>query len=326
MSTAVPATAQAGSSLGVTAPIVLIGALLWWGSETWPAEMPVFLPWDFSWIDFLGTTAPVAWYLRGLHLTAPPARPPALRIIAFLTGMTLLYTVTQTQFVYLAQHMFFINRLQQLGMHHFGPFLVALSWPGETIARGMPQRLLRMAQAPWIQAILRVLQMPVIAGALFVGLLWLWLQPSVHLPAMISPALYEVMNLSMIIDGLLFWFLIMDPRPRPLARHGYAIRLATVVLICFPEMLIGAQLTFTTESVYPYYDLCGRLMPDVGALMDQHLGGLIVWIPSSMMSSAAFLLIVNNLRLHEERPGDSNLQDIEISPGVRFSSNSWTGR
>jgi putative membrane protein len=38
----------------------------------------------------------------------------------------------------------------------------------------------------------------------------------------------------------------------------------------------------------------------MGALHDQHLGGLIVWIPASMMSSVAFMLVLNNVRRYEE--------------------------
>jgi putative membrane protein len=305
--------------------VVLGAAVLWWASENFPAELPAFLPWDFSWIDFLGVALPVAWYLRGLGLASAAERPNALRTVAFLTGMALLYAVTETRFVYLAQHMFFINRLQQLGMHHIGPFLVALAWPGAMIAKGMPAGLRRLCGSKTVHRLLAPLQNPFVAGFVFVGLLGLWLLPSVHLPAMVSPALYEVMNLSMIIDGLLFWFLIMDPRGKPVARLGHGARLIMVILICFPEMLIGANLTFTTEDYYSYYDLCGRLMPDVGALLDQHLGGLVVWIPSSILSSVAFLLIVNNLRLQEERQGNGSNNDIEVA-GVRFSSSSWTGR
>jgi putative membrane protein len=115
--------------------------------------------------------------------------------------------------------------VQNLGMHHLGPFLIALAWPGETLARGMPEAALRMVQQRWIQRLLRVVQNPVIAGLLFVGLVWFWPQPSVHFDAMISPVLYTTMNLSMVIDGLLFWFFILDPRPAPPARHSYAVRL-----------------------------------------------------------------------------------------------------
>ena len=31
-----------------------------------------------------------------------------------------------------------LNRAQHVVMHHLGPFLIALAWPGETLMRGMP--------------------------------------------------------------------------------------------------------------------------------------------------------------------------------------------
>jgi putative membrane protein len=307
-------------------PVLLLGGILWWCTGTWPVDMPAFLPWDFSWIDYLCIALPLVWYVRGLWRTAPARRPHVMRQVAFLSGVAVIYAVTQTGFVYLSQHMFFINRIQQLGMHHLGPVLVALGWPGETIARGMPAVMHRVCRARWLRAFLRVVQQPVIAGAVFVGLLWLWLVPEVHLPAMVSPALYDAMNLSMVIDGLLFWFLILDPRPSPPAAHGYATRLITVIVICFPEMLIGAGLSFTDQSLYPYYDLCGRLFASIGAVQDQHLGGMVVWIPGSLISSAAFMIIFNHVRVQDDRASKGGSDDIVLPSGVRVSSARWTGR
>jgi putative membrane protein len=304
-------------SVALIGLVVAVGAMIWWGSAVYPAEMPAIAPWDFSWIEYLGIVLPLVWYLRGLALTEAADRPHGLRRTSFLSGVALIYVTLQTHFVYLSQHMFFLNRLQHLGMHHLGPFLIAMAWPGETIARGMPDAALRFANARWLQRILRVVQTPVIAGVLFVGLVWFWLVPN----------LYMTMNLSMVIDGLLFWFFVLDPRPAPPARHSYAIRFITCILVMFPQLLLGARLTFGPAPLYSYYDLCGRLFPSVSALLDQHLGGLIVWIPSSMMSSVAFLLMLNNIRLQGERLGGGNNQnDIEIAPGVRVSSKSWTGR
>jgi putative membrane protein len=314
-------------SLWLAGLVLAAGGFLWWGCTIYPAEMPVVAPWDFSWIEYLGIVFPLIWYLRGLTLTHVAQRPHGLRRAAFLGGVGLIYATLQTHFVYLSQHMFFLNRLQHLGMHHLGPFLIALAWPGETIARGMPRAGLRIVRARWIQVVLRVVQTPVIAGVLFVGLVWFWLQPAIHFAAMISPELYETMNLSMVIDGLLFWFFILDPRPAPPARHSYAIRLLTCILVIFPQLLLGARLTFGLTPLYSYYDLCGRLFPSVDALLDQHLGGLIVWIPSSMMSSVAFMLMMNNIRLQEDRQcGGNNQNDIQVAPGVRVSSRGWTGR
>jgi putative membrane protein len=315
------------SSILLAGMVVAVGFVLWWASATYPAEMPVITPWDFSWIEYLGITLPFVWYLRGLKLTEPAARPHWLRRTAFLAGVALIYGTLQTHFVYLSQHMFFLNRLQHLGMHHLGPFLIALAWPGETLGHGMPEAARELARARWIQRVLHVVQTPVIAGVLFAGLVWFWLQPDIHFQAMISPQLYIIMNLSMVIDGLLFWCFVLDPRPAPPARHSYAVRLVTCILVIFPQLLLGARLTFGVTPLYTYYDLCGRLFPSVGALSDQHLGGLVVWIPSSMMSSVAFMLMLNNIRLQEDRLcGGNSKDDIEIAPGVRVSSKGWTGR
>ena len=318
--------AKVDPSVLLTGGVVAIGALLAAATAAYPAEMPAIAPWDFSWIEYLGIVLPLVWYIRGLVLTDPADRPHWLRQTAFFSGIALIYGTLQTHFVYLSQHMFFLNRLQHLGMHHLGPFLIGLAWPGGTLGRGMPDIGLRIARASWVQRVLRVVQTPVIAGVLFVGLVWFWLLPDIHFQAMISPVLYTTMNLSMVIDGLLFWFFILDPRPSPPARHSQVIRLLTCILVIFPQLLLGARLTFGLTPLYSYYDLCGRLFPSVSALLDQHLGGVVVWIPSSMMSSVAFLFMMNNIRIQEDRQSGGSTDDIEIAPGVRVSSHSWTGR
>jgi putative membrane protein len=324
-----PRTPAAGLSLSRTlaAAVLLGGAALWWASTAWPADLPVFLPWEFSWIEYLGLVFPFVWYCHGLALTPRARRPGWPRRIAFFLGTALIYGVMETRYVYFSQHMFLLNRIQHASMHHIGPFLIALAWPGETIARACPDRVLRLCRSQPVQRGLAVLMNPVIAAVLFAGLVILWLQPPVQFRMMISPPLYLVMNLSMVLDGLLFWFLVLDPRPSPPARHSYTVRLVTAIAVVFPQLIMGAMLTFSTQPWYPYYDLCGRLFPEVSALLDQHLGGLVVWIPSSMMSSIAFLLIINNVRLNDDlMSGGKNHDDIEIAPGVRLSSASWTGR
>lgn len=318
-----------GAGLEIQGSILVLaaGAALWWACDTYPAELPVFAPWDFSWLEYLGAAFPVLWYFVGLRRTAPESRPHALRRFAFLAGVATIYAMLQTHFVYLSQHMFFLNRLQSAGLHHLGPFLIALSWPGETLAAGMPGWLRRMLGAAVVDRVLRVIRTPVFTSALFIGLLFLWLIPSVHFRAMISPPLYTAMNVSMVVCGLLFWGFVLDPRPAPPARFSYLTRMATAILVIFPQILIGATLSFETTAFYSYYDLCGRLFPSIGALFDQHLGGVVVWIPSSMMSSIAFLLNLNRIRLHDDRRGGGiTTDDIEIAPGIRISSKSWTGR
>jgi putative membrane protein len=212
-----------------------------------------------------------------------------------------LYTVLLTQFEYLAQHMFFLNRLQHLTMHHLCPFLIALSWPGETIACGMPPAVRRCCAGRPVLRVLRVLQRPLLAFGLFDGLLILWLIPPVTFRAMLDAHLYAVMNASMVIDGLLFWFLVLDPRPAPVAPVGFFMRLVLGFIVIFPQIAVGTVIEAAQTDLYPSFALCGRVYPSIGPLLDQQIGGLILWIPAGMMSALGSLLIMYRMFRHDDR-------------------------
>src|SRR6185437_2087832 len=100
-------------------------------SASHPALLPIWAPWDFSPVEYLATTLTVFWFARGLVRTPEAVRPPLWRRIAFGLGVALLYFVLQTRFEYWSQHMFFLNRIQHVAMHHLGPFLIALGCPGQ---------------------------------------------------------------------------------------------------------------------------------------------------------------------------------------------------
>jgi putative membrane protein len=203
-----------------------------------------------------------------------------------------------------------------------GPFLIALGAAGATIERGMPAMLRRAIAHPAVQLPIAVLQQPFIAAFIFVGSFYFWLIPGIHFRAMIDPRLYAVMNWTMVLDGVLFWVLVLDPRPKPPARISFGTRAALAFGVMFPQIILGAIITFTQRDLYPYYELCGRLYPSVSALSDQRFGGLIMWIPPSMMSVLGVILVINALRLHEE----SLAEEDEDAASLAALSRRWTGR
>src|SRR5689334_3889034 len=172
-----PLASLAMSASAAYAAVLLVGGAFSWISENRPASMPVWGPWDFSWFEYLATSLTLLWFLRGLALTPDGARPPVWRRIVFVLGLVAVYAVLQTRFDYMAQHMFFLNRIQHVVMHHLGPFLVVLGWPGATIKRGMPPPLRQVVENRAIAVVIRVLQQPLLAAFLFVGLFCFWLIP-----------------------------------------------------------------------------------------------------------------------------------------------------
>jgi putative membrane protein len=302
--------------------ILAVGALLWRLSATRPASVPPWLPWDFSPSFYMAAALTLFWFGRGLALTPAGERPALWRTVAFLLGVAAIWAVLQTRFEYWSQHMFFLNRIQHVVMHHVGPFLVALGGAGGVVRRGMPPRLRQIADSAPAAIALRIVQQPVLAAVLFVGLFCFWLVPAVHFRAMIDPRLYALMNWSMVLDGILFWCLVLDPRPRPPARLSYGVRAALALGVMFPQIALGAVVTFSRTDLYPYYDLCGRLFATVSPLNDQHVGGIVIWIPPAMMSVIGLLLVVNALRLHEEATTETS----DGAAALAKLASSWTGR
>lgn len=251
------------------------------------------IPYDFSPVTILGFVLVLGFYGYGLLKMPEQDRPGSGRILVFVVGVMICYGVMQTRFDYYSQYMFFVHRGQHLILHHLGPFLIALSNP-LPVMRFLYSRIkpgIRQALVPlgWIY---RFLQHPAIASFLFVGLIYFWLWPPIHFDAMLSRDLYWIMNWSMLLDGLLFWWLIFDPRSSVTSDAlGYGKRILLLALVAIPQMVLGATIVFSRGMVYDVYEVCGRAWP-MAPETDQLLGGLLTWIPPAMMSILGILIIL----------------------------------
>lgn len=254
-------------------------------------------PWEFSPTVLLSCLLAGALYLRGLRrTTAPDATVSRWRTTSFFVGLVLIYLVLQSYFDFLSQHMFWVHRLQHLVLHHLGPFLVMIAMPGEVMERGLPgwsrRPVLALLRNRAVRVVYRILQNPLIASVLFVGLIYLWLTPSIHFVAMLSAPLYKVMNWSMVLDGLLFWWLIVDPRsPSEHRTPRYPVRILMLWGVMLPQIVLGAYIALSRHELYDAYSVCGRAWP-ISPLTDQEYGGLITWIPSAMMSVVGGLVVL----------------------------------
>jgi len=185
-------------------------------------------------------------------------------------------------------------------LHHAGAFLIALGMSGQVVWAGMPGFLKPVIASRPVQATLSSLQHPVMAPFLFVGLLYFWLIPQIHTQVMLDANLYELMNWTMAVNGVMFWSLILDSRPKPPARLSHLMRALLILVIELPQMVLGAILSLTERDIYPVYTICGRVL-DMTALNDQHYGGLIIWLPGTLTSFAAMIVVLVTMRLNEEK-------------------------
>ena len=259
----------------------LLDFLRWW------------IPWEPS-ATVVVVFAAVVWlYWRGARIS--PITAPRWRQLLFWLGLLIVYSCLHTHLDYYAEHQFFVSRLQQFGLQHLGPFLIVLAYPGATLRRGLPlswrTRFLQplLGTAP-VRLLSGILLNPLVASLLFVGLMAFWLWPSVTFYTMLDWRLYRLMNWSMVVSGVLYWWLILDTRPKPPARFAPGTRVLVEMAVMVPLIVIGAYITFTKTDLYPIFSLCGRAFGNITALADQHFGGLIQWIPTSFMSAVGALI------------------------------------
>jgi putative membrane protein len=269
---------------------------------------PAFLlPYEFSPTVLVLCVAAILIYLRGwFRRRQAGLRTGGWRVFAFLAGVVLIYVMLQTHYDYMGQHMFFLHRLQHLMLHHLAPFLIMLAAPGAVLSAGVPERIrvrfLRpIARSPVVRWPYRVIQQPIVAGLLFVGLIYLWLIPVIHFPAMLNVPLYNTMNWSMAVDGLLFWYLMLCSTKPANGGLLYGWRIVVLGATIIPQIVIGAFLALTRTEVYHVYAVCGRLWP-ISPITDQHIGGLITWIPAAMMTVIGMLVVLSRW-IHEEGIG-----------------------
>lgn len=282
----------------VYAALLAIGGVFHVLCRLVPADLPFWMPWEFSWPEFLATFLALAWFARGLAIL--PTRPAVWRSVCFVLGVALDYAVLQTHIDYYAQHMFFVHRAAHFVLHHLGAFLIALGAAGPAIRAGMPDFLKPFLDARPLRRAVDVMQHPAVAPVLFVALLYFWLIPQIHTRVMLDANLYDLMNWTMAVNGIFFWSLILDPRPKPPARISSLMRALLILVIELPQMVLGAILSLSMTDYYPVYNICGRVFA-MTALNDQHYGGLIIWLPGTLTSFAAMIAVLVVLRLNEER-------------------------
>ena len=127
-----------------------------------------------------------------------------------------------------------------------------------------------------------ILTNPVFTTVLFLSILFLWQIPAAHNAALKNAALHEFMHFTMLSSGFLFWWLVVDPKPHRSRMH-YGLRILYLGLIIIPNTMLGAAITFADHVLYSAYADVEQPY-NVSLLMDQQIGGTVLWVPGDMMS------------------------------------------
>ena len=255
------------------------------------------VPWEFSWLFLATFVLACVLYVRG----AARLRVSRSRQLSFWTGMAMIYVSLHTYFDYYAEHEFFMHRVQQVLLHHLAPLLIIACYPGTVLRAGLslPMRVrLRAAQRTWpVRLASAVLLNPAFATLTFVAFILVWLIPHMQTLAMLDWRIYRFMNWSMVVSGFIYWWLVLDHRPRPPGRMTPGLRVLSPGITMTPQILAGAIVTFSKTDLYPIFEICGRAFT-FNVLTGQLVGGVIMWVPAAIIESIGGLLALRQwLRL-----------------------------
>jgi len=275
---------------------------------TFASVLSFIAPWKISPAVIAVCGGALFIYLRGLRVqSAAGESPGVLRASAFIIGVISIYFLMQSRLDYWSLHSFWMHRAQHAVLHHAAPFLIALSAPATTLVQGSPQFLREKVFAPiWNVPAVRntyiFIQRPVIATTLFIGLMGYWLMPSHQFEAMLSDLNYGLMNWGVLVEGLLFWWMMLEPSHNDIAGNpGFGVRILLQWVVIMVMIGMGITIAYSDATLYPVYAICGRLWP-ISPLTDQEYGGMITWMPTSIISILAAVILVSRwMRAGERR-------------------------
>lgn len=292
------------------------------------AQAP-FAQWPLSADVIIGLIVAAVLYARGLRqLRDKSVAAHRVRHWTFYGGLASIFLALQTPLDVISEHVFAVHQLQHLLLRGIAPMLLMVATPAGPLIAGMPVALRRTLLAPImgngvVRAIFRFLARPLVCTVLYVGTLYVWQVPAYHDAALLDNALHYLMHVTMLLSGMLFFWCVFDPRPAPWG-VPFSHRLVMLGAAIFANIPLGAVITLKTTVVYAAYDRAGRWW-GITPLTDELLGGLIIWIPASMMGLIAVLLLVRLWGQSDTRLDDRRLRGFTIPPGNPAAANAMNG-
>ena len=244
-----------------------------------------------------------------------------LRLTAYLTALIVLGLALMSPIDVLGGQFFFMHMIQHLLLVMIIPPLLWLASPLPVGLWGLPASARRQVGA-WLKPKstfrrrLRALTPPGISWMLFVAALLGWHDPGAYQAALRSDQVHDLEHLSFFLTAMLFWWHVIGAAPNVHKRLSRGARIAYVLSVVPPNMFAGITIAFSGQPIYPYYTGVPRLW-GISVLNDQQLGGIVMWIPGSMMYIVAALVFIACWLQEEERKPPLTDVDWATEPALR---------
>ncbi len=202
--------------------------------------------------------------------SAPVSRA---RVQLFLLGVVILFAATVSPLDTLSNYLLSMHMVQHLLMTLVIPPLLLVGTPGWLL-----RPLLRL---PFGRPIGRALTYPVVAFLLFNAIFVVWHVPALYDLALRNDPVHILEHILFLAAAILTWWPIFSPLDE-LPRLPEPAQLLYLFFQSLPPTILGAVITFAAVALYPTYTTAPRLW-GLSVLLDQEIGGLIMWIPGALV-------------------------------------------
>jgi putative membrane protein len=220
--------------------------------------------------------------LRRRHIDPDAGREPA-KCLSFYAGLAVLFgSLTGPVHDLSDYYLFSAHMIQHL--------LLAFAMP-PLLLYGTPGWMLRpFLRNPRVVRLGRFLTRPSSAFAAFNLVLVAWHLPPAYNLAMNNHPIHIVQHLMIMAAAVLLWWPVLSPVPE-LPRAPYPVQLLYLFVVGLPMVVVSIFITMADQVLYPYYAAAPRVWSMLSPHADQHLGGLIMWIPGGLIFLVAISVV-----------------------------------
>ncbi len=272
---------------------------------SWDLRLEVILV-----LALAGTIYTIGWWrlrersrtnlIRNRWRAGAPWRP-----VAYLGGVLLLAIALMSPIDVLGGQLLTMHMVQHILLVMIIPPLLLLANPLPFLLWGMPKNVRMgthriLSHKSRFRYYLRQATGPGLVWLVFVIIYWGWHDPNAYNLALQSPFVHDLEHLSFFLVSMLFWWHVIGAGPRihrPISPIG---RFAYVLTAIPPNMLAGLAIVFASGPIYTYYEAMPRIW-GLSVMEDQKIGGVIMWVPGSMMYILAALILISRWLQEEER-------------------------
>ncbi len=225
------------------------------------------------------------------------------RLTAYWVAFAIVIIALMSPIDILGAELFYFHMIQHLLLTMIAAPLVMLANPMPFIMWGLPRKPRKRfgRMIAWMisgkeslgRKILRQATKPGVCWFIMLALLWIWHEPPMYNLALRNEFWHDIEHIAFFWSAILYWWHAIGAAPHIHPKMARIFRVGYLFGGIPVTFILGVKIAFATGILYTYYETRPRL-PVIGLSVadDQILGGIIMWVPGSMMYFAAALVLV----------------------------------